>query len=41
MKASKVLVVMLLAMFSYCAVSAQPVHHKHHKRHHVIRHHRR
>ena len=35
MKAVKVLVVVLLAMFSFGAVNAQPVHHKkaHHKKH--------
>jgi len=40
MKAFKVLSIMLLAMFSYAAVNAQPVHHKkHHKKHHVKKHH--
>jgi len=35
MKAVKVLVIVLLAMFSLSAVNAQPVHHKkgHHKKH--------
>jgi hypothetical protein len=41
MKALKVLAIVLLASFSYTAVSAQVMHHKmhrkmHHKKHHVV-----
>jgi hypothetical protein len=40
MKALKVLIIVLLATFSYSALSAQSVHHKrYHKRHHVAKHH--
>lgn len=42
MKAVKVLAIVLIAMFSYNAVSAQTMHHKKHfKRHHhrVVKHH--
>jgi len=39
MKALKVLAIVLSAMFSYSAVSAQSVHHKMHRmRHHIVKH---
>jgi hypothetical protein len=45
MKALKPLAILLLAIFSYGAVSAQPRHEKkHYKKHHVVvkhRHHRK
>ncbi len=37
----KALAILLLAAFSYSAVSAQPVHHKRHRMHHRRHHHRR
>jgi len=40
MKALKVLTIMLLAIFSYSAVSAKPVHHKkHYKKHYAAKKH--
>ena len=40
MKSLKVLVIVLLAMFSFSAANAQVVHHKkvHHKHHHKVHH---
>ncbi len=39
MKSVKVLVIVLLAMFSYSAVSAQPRHHRRvHRKHRVVHH---
>jgi len=41
MKALKVLAFVLLAVFSYSAVNAQPHHKRHYKRHHrIVRHHK-
>ncbi|MDB5124779.1 MAG: hypothetical protein JWP94_2908 [Mucilaginibacter sp.] len=40
MKAVKTLSILLLAIFGYSAVSAQMVHHRWHKRHHIVHQHR-
>jgi len=41
MKSLKALAIVMVALFSYTAVSAAPVHHHHHiKRHHHRIHHR-
>lgn len=40
MKAVKILSILLLAIFGYSAVSAQTIHHKWHKRHHILHKHR-
>ena len=39
MKSAKAFVILILAIFSYSAISAQTVHPKWHKKHHHVKHH--